>query len=226
MISSRPEPSKCAAGQQTASHGDQAAHRAGGLARQGGPFSAIPTRGLPASEIWLYPQSAYPQTTRTLLITVSRSGETTETIRAGEAFRKNGGNKILSLTGYSTGPLATIGDLNLVLPTVQEESVAQTRAFSTLYLATVALTAMWSGRASLIDELVGLPAVCERLIEDYGPVARDVGALPTLDRNQYASASGVAKGAYVLADPPAGEPELILIATGSRKRSAPCRSLR
>ena len=40
-------------------------------------------------------------------------------------------------------------------------------------------------------------------------------ALPTLDRNQYASASGVAKGAYVLADPPAGEPELIMIATGS-----------
>ncbi len=40
-------------------------------------------------------------------------------------------------------------------------------------------------------------------------------ALPTLDRNKYASASGVAKGAYVLADPPSGEPELILVATGS-----------
>jgi transketolase len=40
-------------------------------------------------------------------------------------------------------------------------------------------------------------------------------AMPTLDRTVYASASGVARGAYVLADPPAGEPELILIATGS-----------
>ena len=39
--------------------------------------------------------------------------------------------------------------------------------------------------------------------------------LPTLDRQRYASAAGVARGAYVLADPPSGEPEVILIATGS-----------
>jgi transketolase len=39
--------------------------------------------------------------------------------------------------------------------------------------------------------------------------------LPTLDRSKYASASGVARGAYVLADAPGGSPELILIATGS-----------
>jgi transketolase len=40
-------------------------------------------------------------------------------------------------------------------------------------------------------------------------------ALPTLDRNKYASAAGVARGAYVLADPPTGSPEVIIIATGS-----------
>jgi transketolase len=39
--------------------------------------------------------------------------------------------------------------------------------------------------------------------------------LPTLDRRKYAPASGVARGAYVLADPPDKNPELILIATGS-----------
>jgi transketolase len=40
-------------------------------------------------------------------------------------------------------------------------------------------------------------------------------ALPTLDRTKYASASGVARGAYVLADAPDGEPDVILIGTGS-----------
>ena len=39
--------------------------------------------------------------------------------------------------------------------------------------------------------------------------------LPTLDRSKYAAASGVAQGAYVLADAPGGNPEVILIATGS-----------
>jgi transketolase len=40
-------------------------------------------------------------------------------------------------------------------------------------------------------------------------------ALPTIDRKKYASAAGLTKGAYVLADPPNGKPELILMATGS-----------
>jgi len=40
-------------------------------------------------------------------------------------------------------------------------------------------------------------------------------ALPTLDRNKYAPASGVAKGAYILADAPGGKPDVILMATGS-----------
>jgi transketolase len=40
-------------------------------------------------------------------------------------------------------------------------------------------------------------------------------ALPTLDRAKYAAASGLAKGAYVLADPPDGAPEVLLLATGS-----------
>jgi transketolase len=40
-------------------------------------------------------------------------------------------------------------------------------------------------------------------------------ALPTLDRSRYAPESGVARGAYVLADAPGGQPEVILIASGS-----------
>ncbi|WP_131194737.1 transketolase [Lichenihabitans psoromatis] len=39
--------------------------------------------------------------------------------------------------------------------------------------------------------------------------------LPTIDREKFAAASGVAKGAYVLADPEDGKPEVILIGTGS-----------
>jgi transketolase len=39
--------------------------------------------------------------------------------------------------------------------------------------------------------------------------------LPTFDRSKYASAAGVARGAYVMADSPGGPPEIILIASGS-----------
>jgi transketolase len=39
--------------------------------------------------------------------------------------------------------------------------------------------------------------------------------VPVLDRSRYASAEGLRQGGYVLADPPSGDPEVILIATGS-----------
>jgi transketolase len=39
--------------------------------------------------------------------------------------------------------------------------------------------------------------------------------LPTLDRARFAAADGLRRGAYVLSDPPARDPQLILIATGS-----------
>ncbi len=39
--------------------------------------------------------------------------------------------------------------------------------------------------------------------------------IPTLDRSRYAAASGLAQGAYILADPDDGQPEAIMLASGS-----------
>jgi transketolase len=40
-------------------------------------------------------------------------------------------------------------------------------------------------------------------------------SLPTFDRAKYAAASGVARGAYILAEAPSGKPDVLLLATGS-----------
>jgi transketolase len=51
----------------------------------------------------------------------------------------------------------------------------------------------------------------------HGPTALVLSrqAMPTFDRTKFASAAGVAKGAYVLTDAPGGKPDVILIGTGS-----------
>ena len=54
-----------------------------------------------------------------------------------------------------------------------------------------------------------------RLRHEPAVLALSRQALPTLDRRKYAAASGVARGAYVLADTPGASPEVILIASGS-----------
>jgi transketolase len=43
-------------------------------------------------------------------------------------------------------------------------------------------------------------------------------AVPTLDRDKYATASELARGAYILADAPAGQPDVLLLASGSEVR--------
>ena len=40
-------------------------------------------------------------------------------------------------------------------------------------------------------------------------------AVPTFDRSKYGAATGVANGAYILADAPDGKPEVILMGSGS-----------
>ena len=45
-------------------------------------------------------------------------------------------------------------------------------------------------------------------------------ALPTFDREEYAGAENLARGAYVMKDAENGEPELILLATGSEVQIA------
>jgi glutamine---fructose-6-phosphate transaminase (isomerizing) len=147
-------------------------------------------RGVPASEIWLNPRAALHQGGRVLLVALSRSGETTETLRAVESFRSAGRGDVLTLSCYPGRPLTSLGDLNLIFPSGQEQSMAQTRAFSVLYLATVALAALWTpstgsgqgGGDDLLAELDRLPGVCRRLLNDTASLTQNLGGDATIDR--------------------------------------------
>ncbi len=65
------------------------------------------------------------------------------------------------------------------------------------------------------NEVVETWRVVMRLRRDPAVLVLSRQALPTLDRSTFASASGVARGGYVLADTPDGPPDVILVATGS-----------
>ncbi len=146
------------------------------------PLLGLPTIGVPGSEAWLYPEGVYPPKRRTLLVAVSRSGETTETIRAGEAFLAAGRGDFVTLSCYPDSTLAQMGALNVHLPEAQEQSVAQTRAFSALYLATVALVALWAGQEELLAQMERLPQAAARLLERYAELPAQWVHRETLDR--------------------------------------------
>ena len=79
-------------------------------------------------------------------------------------------------------PLAQLGALNIVLTAGQEDSVVQTRAFSTLYLGAVALAALWTENAALLNELTGLPAASRRVLDQSAKLAQSIDAGMDFDR--------------------------------------------
>jgi glucosamine--fructose-6-phosphate aminotransferase (isomerizing) len=139
-------------------------------------------RGLPASELWLNPSFVYPQEGKCLLVAVSRSGSTTETLRACEAFSAQKRGDIFTISCYPEAPLARMGALNLVFPDSREESIAQTRSFSTLFLATIATSALWNDKQDLVKDLIQLPDLARRLIKENGEKIRLLAQDPHLER--------------------------------------------
>jgi transketolase len=65
------------------------------------------------------------------------------------------------------------------------------------------------------NEVTEAYKVIAKLVHGPATLVLSRQAMPTLDRTKFAAASGVAKGAYVLADAEGGKPDVILIATGT-----------
>ncbi|MEN9438211.1 MAG: transketolase [Pseudomonadota bacterium] len=78
-----------------------------------------------------------------------------------------------------------------------------------------AMPGMVTLRPADANEVVEAWRVVMQLRDQPASLVLSRQALPTLDRTRYASATGVARGAYVLADATDGRPDVILLASGS-----------
>lgn len=139
-------------------------------------------RAVPGGELFMYPDTAYSKGSYTLLVAISRSGTTTETIAAVKQFREKQRGAVIVITNYSNTPLAALGDLAIVIPQGREKSVAQTRSFASMYVAATALTAVMAQREDYLEVMYALPACGEGLIHTYEPLAREMGQNMDLDR--------------------------------------------
>jgi glucosamine--fructose-6-phosphate aminotransferase (isomerizing) len=145
-------------------------------------LTGIPAVARPASEIWLSPADLPQQGGRGLLVVASRSGETSESLRACDTFRKSGRGDVLYIGCYEGRTLESVSDYTLILPEAQEESTAQTRALSTMYLATTGLGLIAAGRQADLRELHKLGPAAQQMLQEYGDLALSVGADLNIDR--------------------------------------------
>ncbi|MBN8636409.1 MAG: SIS domain-containing protein [Anaerolineae bacterium] len=135
----------------------------------------------PASEIALLPDYVFAPGGHPLLIAVSRSGETTETLSAVRVFRERTHSAVAVVTCYPESRLAAAADFAVLIPEAQEQSVAQTRSFASMLIVVQAMAALLSGREDLAD-LAHLGDSAQTLIANYGDLARTLGMDRRIER--------------------------------------------
>ena len=144
-------------------------------------LTGIQSRAYPASEIALYPDFVFLPKVKTLLITVSRSGETTETVEAVRVFRERTGSPVIAVTCASQSTLSQQADLNFSIDEAQETSLAQTRSFASMLIVVEALAAFVAGQDDL-QTLTALTPTVTHLLKDYHDLAKRLGEDRQIER--------------------------------------------
>jgi len=138
-------------------------------------------RAVPSSELLLNGPAVLTDGP-TLLVAISRSGSTSETVHAVEQFKNRQRGPVAGITVYGDSPLADLADLALVVEKGQERSVVQTRSFTGMYVAATAFSLLAGGQEDSIRSMHRLPEIGARLIADHEALARDFGEDLRFDR--------------------------------------------
>ena len=144
-------------------------------------LTGFSTRALPSSELSLFKNIYLADSKKRLLVAVSRSGETSETIRAMQMFKEGNHGKVIALTTLPKSSVTDYADISLVAETAQERSIAQTRSFASMHLMISALALELSGQCAE-KVLAEFPNIVEQLFYQYHPLAKRLGEDKQLER--------------------------------------------
>ncbi len=148
-------------------------------------------RAIPGGELLLNSLIVLTQS-KNLLVAISRSGTTTETVKAVEKYRSEKRGDVMVISNYDE-VLSRSADVNIVIPKGQEESVAQTRSFASMFVAMSAFCARMAGRNDLLDSMEKLQETGNRLMEKYESYTKEIGENLEFDRF-YFLGSGIRYG--------------------------------
>lgn len=130
-----------------------------------------PARAVPASQIFLFPQTVFVPGRKYRLFAISRSGETSETVQALDFFKKNNFGRGCALTCEVGSSLSKMGDFAIVTAHAREESVVMTQSFSTMLLSLLYLA---QRQAKKELKLSLLPQMLSQNLATYEPLVEEL----------------------------------------------------
>ncbi|MCK4966640.1 SIS domain-containing protein [bacterium] len=145
-------------------------------------LTGIETSAVPASEIIMFPESIINKNSDYLLIPISRSGTSTETIQAAQAVKNNFNAPVLSISCDPASTLVNESDLSITFPFEKEQSVVMTGSFTTMLLSTLFLSSLYKENSEIAGKITGLPESSQRLMEKYEPYIKEIAENPDMTK--------------------------------------------
>ena len=112
-----------------------------------------PARAVPASEVLLFPKLLQSNGTKVQAVVISRSGRTSEAVRAANALRQELQIPAVGITCAESSELEQACDVSIVLRAADEQSTVMTRSFTSMLLSLQVLAARRAGNLPFIDSL-------------------------------------------------------------------------
>ncbi len=135
----------------------------------------IPANAIPAGDLMLHHKSYGGFLEGTMAVVVSRSGSTTEVLRAVESLKAGVSAPVLAISCVTGSDLSRMADLTLELPWAFDESVCQTRTVVNLYAANLLILAYLSGNEKLEQDMEEVIRRGEGYMEKYEEELKKIG---------------------------------------------------
>jgi glutamine---fructose-6-phosphate transaminase (isomerizing) len=127
------------------------------IAAQWAKLLRVACTAVPASELLFAPDDVLRRTEARQVVLVSRSGKTTEVLRAAEWLKANTTVQTLGVTCSNDSVLEDLCTHVLKLPWADEKSMVMTRSFTSILLLFERLSAKFVGDSGLVSALDALP---------------------------------------------------------------------
>ncbi len=133
----------------------------------------MPTTGVPASELLFAPEETLRRLGAEQIVLMSRSGETTEVLRAAEVLQKHKTVQTLGVTCNPKSPLEELCTHTFKLTWADEKSTVMTRSFTAILLAFQRLGLQFVGDDQFSAALDQLPVSGQTWLDAHAKKIRD-----------------------------------------------------
>ncbi len=132
-------------------------------------LTGMRARAVPASEVLLFPDLLLTAHAQCQPVLISRSGHTSEVVKAAEYLESERNIRTLSISCATRQPLEAVCSETLYLLPADEKSTVMTRSFSSMLLGLQALGAALGGKGEFLETLFRLPSRTRKLLDAMRP---------------------------------------------------------